>query len=137
MFPNGFVFWIFINLIVPMKHLLRTVSLTVILTSGLFVQGCSTVREASAKISPGDTRELVLSTMGTPDDRIFQGKSEAWQYSAIATIGVCEYTVVWMSAALVTGITTYRNQSMGGCRMGMRSVNFEDAPDQVIELRRR
>ena len=102
-----------------------------------FVAGCATLKDASLNISPGDSKDRVLAAMGPPEDRQFQGRQEAWQYGAIATIGICEYTTIWFNAGVVTGLNSYRNKSMTGCRAGMKSIQWEQAPDTIIEVRNR
>ncbi|MCD0424162.1 hypothetical protein LOC51_43745 [Rubrivivax sp. JA1024] len=89
------------------------------------------------KVSPGSPKDKVFEAMGTPEDRQFNGEMEAWQYSNIASIGICEYTVVWFKGGLVTGLTTYRNRSVTGCRVGMQSIKWESAPDAIVEIRQR
>ena len=75
--------------------------------------------------------------MGAPEDRQFRDRQEAWQYSNIASIGICEYTIVWFNEGAVTGINSYRNSSVAGCRVGMRTIRWEEAPDAIVEIRRR
>lgn len=75
--------------------------------------------------------------MGAPDDRQFQGNMEAWQFSAITTIGVCEYTVIWFTNSKVTRMNAYRNQSSAGCRAGLKTIRWEDAPTATLEIRNR
>ena len=107
--------------------------------SCLLLGACAatSVRDASLQLDPGSTKAEVRQSMGTPEDRQFQGTAEAWQYSAVSTIGVCEYTVVWFRDAKVTGISTYRNTSSMGCRAGVLPVRWEDAPDHTVEIRNR
>ena len=107
------------------------------ISTALLLVGCASVKDASLKIGPGDSKDDVAKAMGAPEDRQFQGTMEAWQYSNIASIGICEYTIVWFRSAKVNGITTYRNTSVSGCRVGMRSIRWEEAPDTVVEIRQR
>lgn len=99
--------------------------------------GCASVQKAALNIERGDTKERVQSVMGAPEDRQFKDQMEAWQYSNVVSIGVCEYTVIWFKSLVVTGITTYRNSSVAGCRVGTRSIRWEEAPDATIEIRQR
>ena len=99
--------------------------------------GCSTLKNTTAEISAGDDKAKVLRLLGTPDDRQFQGKSEAWQYGTVVAFGMCEYTIVWFTSGTVTGLNTYRNDSYAGCRVGLRPVQWDSAPDRVIEVRQR
>ena len=107
------------------------------ISTALLLASCASVKDASLKIGPGDSKDDVAKAMGAPEDRQFQGTMEAWQYSNIASIGICEYTIVWFRSAKVNGITTYRNSSVSGCRVGMRSIRWEEAPDTVVEIRQR
>ncbi|MCX7593185.1 MAG: hypothetical protein N2235_05395 [Fischerella sp.] len=99
--------------------------------------GCASVKEASLNVSLGDTKNTVAKAMGVPEDRQFRDHMEAWQYSNIVSIGFCEYTVIWFQNSVVNGITTYRNPSMTGCRLGMKSIRWEEAPTTSVEIRYR
>jgi hypothetical protein len=110
---------------------------SLVICAFLFLQACGSLRDQSAAISPGDSKEAVLRSMGTPDDRQFQGNLEAWQYGAVTTIGVCEYTVIWLVNAKVVGMNAYRNPSSMGCRAGLRTIRWEDAPTASLEIRNR
>jgi hypothetical protein len=103
----------------------------------LALGGCATTKQSSLMISPGDSKEKVASVMGSPDDRQFKNTQEAWQYGMVVTIGVCDYTVIWFESGKVTGLNSYRNTSTLGCRAGLHSINWEQAPNTVIELRNR
>lgn len=95
------------------------------------------MKDSLLLISQGDSKEQVIKVMGAPEDRQFKDKSEAWQYGSIAAIGICEYTVVWFENGTVTGLNSYRNSSVMGCRVGLKSIKWEDAPNKVIEFRDR
>jgi len=110
-----------------------------LLSVALFVTatGCAGVQGLTVKVNNGDTKDKVVELMGVPEDRQLKGEQEAWQYSSVVAMGICEYAVVWFDFGHVTGINTYRNASIMGCRSGMRTVNWQEAPDRVIEYRRR
>jgi hypothetical protein len=109
----------------------------VIVCALALLAACASVKEASLKLSPGDPKEKVAIAIGMPEDRQFKDKMEAWQYSNIASIGICEYTIVWFKEGIVSGLTTYRNGSVSGCRVGMRTIRWEEAPDSIVEIRKR
>ena len=96
---------------------------------------CSTLSDKTLLISPGDSKEEVIRTLGTPQDRQFREHQEAWQYGTIVAMGICEYTIIWLSNDVVTGLNTYKNKSVAGCRVGIETVNWEQAPDTIIEIR--
>ena len=41
---------------------------------------CGTLDDKTILINAGDSKEDVLSILGTPQDRQFKGSNEAWQY---------------------------------------------------------
>lgn len=88
----------------------------------------------SLKVSPGDNKDFVLQVMGTPDDRQFKGSLEVWQYGMVVSIGVCDYTIFWFENGKVFGLTSYRHFSTMGCRSGLKSINWENAPDRTIGI---
>lgn len=101
------------------------------------VAACGTLKEKTIQISPGDSKQKVISILGAPDDRQFRESQEAWQYGSVVSIGICEYTIVWFNKGIVSGLNSYRNSSVAGCRVGIQSVKWENAPDSVIEVRNR
>lgn len=107
------------------------------LSISIIVGGCGTLKDKTIQISPGDSKEKVVNILGAPEDRQFRGAQEAWQYSSIVAIGICEYTIVWLDKSIVTGLNSYRNNSVAGCRVGIQAVKWESAPDAVIEVRNR
>jgi hypothetical protein len=98
---------------------------------------CSTLNKKTIQISPGDSKEKVISILGAPDDRQFKESQEAWQYGSVVAIGICEYTVIWFNKSSVSGLNSYRNNSVAGCRVGIKPINWEKAPDAVLEVRNR
>jgi hypothetical protein len=101
------------------------------------LSSCAGVKTNALQIEKDNSAATVMEIMGTPDDRQFSGSHEAWQYGMVVSIGVCDYTVIWFKEKKVTGITSYRNFSTLGCRHGLKSVNWEEAPDRIIEIRPR
>ncbi len=103
----------------------------------MLLSGCGTLDGQTMLIDAGDAKEKVLAVMGTPQDRQFQDNHEAWQYCVSgAGFGYNDHKIIWFNAGLVTGITTYRS-TVTGCTAGMRSINWEEAPDFVLETRER
>lgn len=99
--------------------------------------GCGTIKKDSLMIAPGDSKEVVAKVMGVPEDRQFKDRKEAWQYGMVASIGICDYTVIWFEDGKVTGLNSYRNRSEFGCRTGLKSLQWNEAPNSVIEIRNR
>jgi hypothetical protein len=103
----------------------------------LMIVSCSTLQNKTIQISPGDTKEKVISILGAPDDRQFRESQEAWQYGTVVAMGICEYTIIWFNENIVSGLNSYRNNSVAGCRVGIKPVEWERAPDSVLEVRNR
>lgn len=114
-----------------MRILILLLSFVVMLT----VQACAGVKHRALRVNAGDSKDRVIEIMGAPDDRQFNGRQEAWQYGMVVSIGVCDYTVIWFSEGTVKGLTSYRSFSTLGCRHGLKSINWQEAPDRVIEIR--
>lgn len=87
-------------------------------------------------IAPGQTRDAVASLMGPPADRQFMGKEEVWQYCS-TNMFVDDFLAVWFYDGRVAGMQSYKNTEGGDCTRYMRDVNWETAPDAIIELRNR
>jgi hypothetical protein len=109
----------------------------VILLMMTVISACSTLKDKTIQISSGDAKEKVVNILGIPDDRQFSESQEAWQYGTVVAIGICEYTIIWFNKSVVSGLNSYRNDSVAGCRVGIKPVNWENAPNTVIEVRNR
>jgi len=112
-----------------MKNILTLLLVSVVLFS------CGTLENKAILISAGDTKEQVISAFGTPKDRQFEGKNEAWQYCAVRW-GGNEHKIIWMYNGRVTGIESYKSYCTG-CSCGMRTIKWEDKPDISIQFRDR
>ena len=103
--------------------------------------GCTPLqlRKNSLNISHGQTKQEVLKFLGPPGNRQFQGKHEAWQWCETDYSGFAgdDYLIVWFFESKVTGISTYKNTLYGSCEKFYRTIRWEDAPDQTIEIRNR
>ena len=101
--------------------------------------GCGSLEKKSTLINHGDTKEKVLSVMGVPGDRQFQGKNEAWQYGQTgAGFGYHDFRIIWFYDGKVTGITSYKDRTPGMGAGGLfKPIKWEDAPDRTIEIRQR
>ena len=103
--------------------------------------GCSTtgevsdVREKTILISFGDTKEKVLEILGTPGDRSFRGKAEAWQYCSTGFFNDV-YSTVWFNDGLVTGVTSKEAMiSMANCNLNFLQIDWGQRPaDQKIDI---
>jgi hypothetical protein len=104
----------------------------------IFVMGgCGTLDNKTILLNVGDSKERVLEVMGTPQDRQSNGQLEAWQYCVSgAGFGWNDHKVIWLNDGRVTGINSYRSR-VSGCTGGIEPVRWENAPDSVIEIRRR
>lgn len=107
------------------------------LSTSIAVSSCGTLERKTILLNVGDSKEKVLNVMGTPADRQMNGQQEAWQYCISgAGFGWNDHKIIWMNQGLVTGINSYRS-SVSGCTGGIQSVEWESAPDTVVEIRRR
>jgi hypothetical protein len=95
------------------------------------------VMSKSIGINQGQSKDEVLKIMGNPGNRQFKGNNEAWQWCETDQVGFSgdDYVVVWFYDGKVTGVTTYKNTQIGNCEMFFRTINWEDAPDKIIEHR--
>lgn len=115
--------------------------LIIILTSIVFV-GCAAINQSTMKrtalVNPGMDKEKVLEILGTPGNRQFKGKDEAWQYCQTSVWGTTDkFVVIWFYDGKVTGMNTYTQSQVGMCDSFFKTVNWEDAPDKTIEFRGR
>ncbi|MDT3273782.1 hypothetical protein Q4Q54_09810 [Shewanella sp. SP2S2-4] len=112
-----------------------------ILLLGIFIilSGCGSLDKQSILVNAGDTKEQVLNIMGPPDDRQFQGKNEAWQFCKTgAGFGYHDYRIFWFFDGKVTGVNTYKSTRPGvSCVTDIKPINWEDAPDVTLEIRKR
>ena len=107
-----------------------------LLLLSLLVYGCATVNKGFLTIEAGDSKESVIEAVGQPDNRQMNGKNEALQYCTTGTsFGVSTFYVVWLYDGKVTGLTSYKVSHAASCMGHFRSINWEDAPDHVLELR--
>lgn len=107
--------------------------LTLLLSSCV---GNSVLNSKAIKITPGMSADNVLRIIGNPRDRQFNGKHEAWQWCSTG-FSVDFYVLVWLTDGIVTGMQSYKNTSPGFCSTYFRTVNWEEKPDQSIEIRQR
>lgn len=108
---------------------------TLILT---ILSGCGSLSKKAALINHGYTKEDVLKIMGPPEDRQFKGANEAWQYCETdAGISYDDFRIVWFHGDKVTGLTSYKQSEFGVCAAFFKSIQWDDAPDRTIEIRKR
>ena len=116
---------------------MRTSMTTAVLLLFLFMAGCGTLDNKTILLNVGDSKKAVLDVMGTPMDRQISGQQEAWQYCVSgAGFGWNDHKIIWFNAGHVTGINSYRS-GVSGCQGGIQPVRWENAPDSVLEIRRR
>ncbi|HVO74268.1 MAG TPA: outer membrane protein assembly factor BamE [Ignavibacteriaceae bacterium] len=93
--------------------------------------GCS-ASQNSINVNPGMNKDNVLSIMGTPGNRQFNGAREAWQYCSLKLDREeNEYTVIWFNEGKVSGMTTYR---YGNAYGEYAKIDWNIAPE--IRIRR-
>lgn len=110
----------------------------VFISIAFFLSACASVNQQFFTINAGDLKESVLAKMGTPDDRQFKGKNEAFQYCTTGTsFGQSTFNIVWFYDGKVTGANTYTVAHAGSCMGHFRPINWENAPDRIVEIRER
>ena len=105
----------------------------------VLLASCGGLEKKSILINAGDTKDHVLVAMGVPDDRQMKGENEAWQYCQTgAGFGYHDYRTIWFSSGKVASISSYKSTRPGSsCMADIKKVNWEDAPNLVIEIRKR
>lgn len=95
------------------------------------------LRDKANDIQPGQHRDYVISILGPPDDRQFRAKNEALQWCAKGTFGN-DNLIVWFKDSKVTGLNSYSTHAVSGsCTNQLKEVRWENAPDAVVEVRKR
>jgi len=124
-----------LNETMPMQliRLVCVASVTILLSA------CGSLEKKAMSINPGDSKDRVLSVMGPPGDRQFNGKDEAWQYGQTgAGFGYHDFRVVWFYDGKVTGLTSYKDYTPASSAAAhFKPIRWEDAPDHTIEIRQR
>lgn len=118
-----------------MRHLLTATATVVTI---LVLGGCanSLIRK-SGTIENGMSKQEVVRLLGSASDKQFRGKNEAWQYCELGAV-TSDFLVVWFYEGSVTGLTTYKDSSPSlNCTGQLRTVQWENAPDTTIEVRKR
>ena len=101
------------------------------------IAGCGTLDSKTILLNVGDSKSRVMEVMGVPSDRQINGVNEAWQYCVSgASFGSNDHKIIWMRSGFVTAINSYKSY-VSGCTSGMREIRWENAPDSVLEIRRR
>jgi hypothetical protein len=110
-----------------------------LIVSVLASSACGSLEKRSILISHGDTKEKVISVMGTPDDLQFRETREVWQYCVTgAGFGYHDYRMIWFYDGHVTGVTSYKDSTpASSCAGHFKLVRWEEAPDKTIEIRNR
>lgn len=116
---------------------MRTSIIFIFLLLVVTLGACGTLDKKTILLNVGDDKARVLEVMGTPADRQMRGQQEAWQYCVSgAGFGYNDHKVIWLNSGRVTGITSYRTRT-SGCVGALKTINWESAPDSVIEIRQR
>jgi len=95
-----------------------------------------TLTKKSISLEPGMSKNELIAIFGLPEKRAFNGSVEAWQYCETG-FASDDYFLIWLNNGRVSGIQNYTNTGVGLCSSYFRSINWESAPDTVIEIRNR
>lgn len=102
----------------------------------LFLTSCANVNPNFFQINSGDSKQSIMEKLGSPDDRQFKGRHEAFQYCTTGTsFGKSTFNVVWLFDGIVTGANTYTVAHAASCMGHFRQIDWEDAPDITVEIR--
>ena len=94
--------------------------------------GCgSTTKRATYEVEPGMTSDEVLALLGSPSNRSFSSAYEAWQYDDVVGFGQCQYVTIWFENDVVFSMTSRRGDSVAGCGLGSRPVDWSNIPEQA------
>ena len=102
----------------------------------LFISSCANVATKSIDLEPGMSKTQLTSLLGRPGDRQFSGNVEAWQYCDTG-FAKDEYLIVWLANGKVVETQRYENSYSIGMCSSYTTINWEDAPDKIIEFRER
>ncbi len=91
--------------------------------------------DKSANVSPGEKSDAIVLRFESPLDRQFKGTNEAWTYADLVAPEDFKYTVIWLKDGIVVGVTTYR--AKGTAESGMKTIDWQQAPDAILEVRNR
>lgn len=92
--------------------------------------------DKTAGINPGDKAESVAKLLGPPEDRQFDGKSEAWQYCSTGFANG-KYTVIFFLDGRVTSLKKY-SRGLGPaqpCERKFATISWGEKPDVVLEIK--
>jgi len=98
----------------------------------LGLSACGSLERRTATIAPGDTTQRVLSVLGTPGDRQFNGALEAWQYCQTgAGFGYHDFRTIWIRDGRVVGMNSYKDHTAAsGCGGHFKSIDWSSAPHE-------
>jgi hypothetical protein len=108
----------------------------ILISSTLMIASCANVATKSLDLEPGMSKSQLKSLMGTPGDRQFSGNVEAWQYCDTGMMKD-EYLIVWLANNQVVETQRYENAYSIGMCSSYKTINWEDAPDKIVEIRER
>ena len=81
---------------------MHSISKLIALLFIFFLQGYGTLDSKTIQINVGDNKDKVIKIMGTPEDRLLQGKLEAWQYCVSgAGFGYNDHKIIWFNSGLI------------------------------------
>ena len=95
----------------------------------LLLGACTSIDENNMKLTKGMSKAEVLSIMGEPDQRSFNGDKEALQFQGIIGYGQCIYVTAWFYNDVLVGTTDRRGASIAGCGLGSKEVDWLNMPD--------
>ncbi len=92
------------------------------------LSGSAFAGKPTDKIEPGMSKQQVQKLLGKPANRSFRATDEAWQYHEVAGFGQCKYTTVWIRDSKVVGLSERRGQSVAGCGLGSKEIDWSEMP---------
>lgn len=118
---------------------MKPITILILSSAVVMISGCGSLERKAILINAGDDKKMVISAMGIPGDRQFQGKSEAWQYGQTgAGFGYHDFRVIWFYDGKVTGITSYKDYTPASSASShFKPIRWEDAPNYTLEIRNR
>lgn len=108
--------------------------IAVVVLCSVLAACASTTSRGMKQLEAGMTTERVRALLGDPDGRSFRRSDEAWQYHDVVGFGQCEYLTAWFSEDVLQAATTRRGDSIAGCGLGSRAVDWGQRPDSSIDV---
>ena len=100
--------------------------------TSFILAGCVSINqstlERTALVNQGMEKEKVLELLGTPGNRQFRDKNEAWQYCQTSIFDSTDkFVVIWFYDGVVNGTSTYTQSQFGMCESFFKTIDWSDA----------